>query len=50
MNQQPFVLFQDVCKYYQMGDTRIAAADHVSFSIERGEFCVILGPAGAGKT
>ena len=43
MNQQPFVLFQDVCKYYQMGDTRIAAADHVSFSIERGEFCVILG-------
>ena len=50
MNQQPFVLFQDVCKYYQMGDTRIAAADHVSFSIERGEFCVILGPSGAGKT
>ena len=50
MNQQPFVLFQDVCKYYQMWDTRIAAADHVSFSIERGEFCVILGPSGAGKT
>lgn len=50
MNQQPFVLFQDVCKYYQMGDTRFAAADHVSFSIERGEFCVILGPSGAGKT
>ncbi|HJB42866.1 MAG TPA: ABC transporter ATP-binding protein [Candidatus Gemmiger avicola] len=50
MNQQPFVLFQDVCKYYQMGDTCIAAADHVSFSIERGEFCVILGPSGAGKT
>ena len=33
-----------------MGDTRIAAADHVSFEIEKGEFCVILGPSGAGKT
>lgn len=50
MAQQPFVLFKDVCKYYQMGDTRIAAADHVSFTIARGEFCVILGPSGAGKT
>ena len=33
-----------------MGDTRIAASDHVSFSIQKGEFCVILGPSGAGKT
>ena len=47
---QPFVVFDQVCKYYQMGDTRIAAADHVSFTIEKGEFCVILGPSGAGKT
>lgn len=47
---QPFVVFQDVCKYYQMGETRIAASDHVSFTIEQGEFCVILGPSGAGKT
>ena len=47
---QPFVVFDNVCKYYQMGDTRIAASDHVSFSIEMGEFCVILGPSGAGKT
>ena len=45
-----FVTFDNVCKYYQMGDTRIAAADHVSFTIEKGEFCVILGPSGAGKT
>ena len=47
---QPYVLFDNVCKYYRMGDTRIAASDHVSFSIEKGEFCVILGPSGAGKT
>ena len=48
--QMPLVVFDNVCKYYQMGDTRIAASDHVSFTIEKGEFCVILGPSGAGKT
>lgn len=48
--RQPYVVFDNVCKYYQMGETRIAAADHVSFTIEKGEFCVILGPSGAGKT
>lgn len=45
-----FVVFQDVCKYYQMGGQRIAAADHISFEIKKGEFCVIVGPSGAGKT
>ena len=47
---QSFIEFDNVCKYYQMGETRIAASDHVSFCIEKGEFCVILGPSGAGKT
>ena len=46
----PFVSFDGVCKYYQMGDQWIAASDHVTFSIEQGEFCVIVGPSGAGKT
>lgn len=45
-----FVHFENVCKFYQMGEVRIAAADHVSFDIEKGEFCVIVGPSGAGKT
>jgi putative ABC transport system ATP-binding protein len=45
-----FIEFQDVCKYYQMGQTKIAAADNVNFVIEKGEFCVIVGPSGAGKT
>ncbi|WP_303623475.1 ABC transporter ATP-binding protein [Acutalibacter muris] len=33
-----------------MGETKIAAADHISFYVEKGEFCVIVGPSGAGKT
>ena len=31
-------------------DCESAASDHISFTIEKGEFCVILGPSGAGKT
>ena len=45
-----FVLLENVCKYYQMGEYRIAAADNISLSIDKGEFCVIVGPSGAGKT
>ena len=45
-----FIEFDSVCKFYTMGETRIAAADHISFYVEQGEFCVIVGPSGAGKT
>ena len=45
-----FVEFRDVNKVYTMGTTQIRAADGVTFSIEKGEFCVIVGPSGAGKT
>ncbi len=45
-----FVHFDNVCKYYKTGETTIAAADHVNFDIEKGEFCIIVGPSGAGKT
>ena len=45
-----FIEFNGVCKYYQMGETTIAAADHISFFVDKGEFCVIVGPSGAGKT
>lgn len=45
-----FVHFENVCKFYKMGETRIAAADHIGFDIEKGEFCIIVGPSGAGKT
>ena len=45
-----FIEFHDVCKFYTMGENRIAAADHISFYVDEGEFCVIVGPSGAGKT
>ncbi|MBO5797985.1 MAG: ATP-binding cassette domain-containing protein [Clostridia bacterium] len=45
-----FIRFEGVCKYYEMGEQRITAADHIEFSVNRGEFVVIVGPSGAGKT
>ena len=45
-----FVEFRDVCKFYTMGENVIKAANMVNFTIEEGEFCVIVGPSGAGKT
>lgn len=45
-----FVEFQNVSKKYQSGEVEILALHDVNFEIERGEFCVIVGASGAGKT
>ncbi len=45
-----FVELKDVYKRYRMGEVLISASDGVSFQIEKGEFAVIVGPSGAGKT
>ena len=45
-----FIDLQDVRKSYRMGEVDIHAADGVTFSIEKGEFVVVAGPSGAGKT
>ena len=45
-----FVKLQDITKIYKMGEVEIRAADRISFSIAKGEFVVIVGPSGAGKT
>lgn len=44
------VEFKDVVKTYGTGDGMQKAADHISFSIGEGEFVVILGQSGAGKS
>lgn len=45
-----FVQFKDVYKRYRMGEVTINASDGVNFEIEKGEFVVIVGASGAGKT
>lgn len=45
-----FVELKNVCKRYKMGELTISASNGVSFEIQKGEFCVILGSSGAGKT
>ena len=42
--------FDDVCKYYQMGDTTVKAVDHISMQINKGEFVAIVGQSGSGKS
>ena len=48
--EQSYVILKDVRKTYHMGEVSINAADGVNFEIKKGEFVVIVGPSGAGKT
>lgn len=48
--KENFIVFKDVYKTYQLGETSFNALDGVNFSIPKGEFVVILGPSGAGKS
>ena len=42
--------FSNVCKLYGSGEQEIRALDNITFDVEKGELCVIVGPSGAGKT
>ncbi len=46
----PFINVKNISKIYNMGEVSIKAIEKISFSIEKGELVVILGPSGAGKT
>ena len=41
---------KDVCRYFGTEETQVKALDHVSFTVEKGEFTAIIGPSGSGKT
>ena len=45
-----YISLEHVVKRYQMGEVVITAVRDISFEIEKGEFCIIVGPSGAGKT
>ena len=45
-----FVKLENITKIYHMGEVEIRAVDGIDFSIQNGEFVVIVGPSGAGKT
>lgn len=45
-----FIELKNVKKHYTMGEVLIKAVDDVSFSIDKGEFVIILGASGAGKS
>ncbi len=48
--EKGFVTLEQVTKVYGKGDVQIKAVDGIDFSIEKGEFVIIVGPSGAGKT
>ena len=41
---------EDLCKTYGRGENAVKALDHVSFTVEKGEFLAIIGPSGSGKS
>ena len=48
--EKDFVKLKNVSKIYRMGEVEICAVDKIEFAIDKGEFVVVVGPSGAGKT
>ena len=48
--EKDFVKLKNVSKIYRMGEVVIRAVDKIEFAIDKGEFVVVVGPSGAGKT
>ena len=50
MDNQPFIEFRQVSKFYGRGEATLRALDHVNLAISKGEFVSIMGPSGSGKS
>ncbi len=50
VNMDEYIKFEDIVREYKAGEVTIRALDGVSFGINKGEICVIVGASGAGKT
>lgn len=48
--KKPIIQVKNLYKVYRVGDTKVYALDGVDFSINKGEFCAIVGPSGSGKS
>ena len=45
-----FLYFKELCKVYGKGENQVTALDHISLTIEKGEFTAIIGSSGSGKS
>ena len=50
MKPQNIIKLDNVCKYYQMGDSIVKALNGIDVEINKGDFIVIVGPSGSGKS
>ena len=49
-NGMAYIELKDVKKTYRTGEVEIHALNGVNFSVEKGEFVIVVGPSGAGKS
>ena len=50
MKATPIIKIKDISKVYRVEEVETVALDHVSFTINRGEYVAIMGPSGSGKS
>ncbi len=50
MSDEPIVRFEDVTRVYPLPAGAVVALDHVSLTVEPGEFIAVMGPSGSGKS
>lgn len=48
--ESPIIQVRNLYKIYRVGETKVFALNGVDFSLQRGEFCAVVGPSGSGKS